>query len=399
MGGPAPALKRGRRNLARLQERCRARVVVFEYAAAPETRFAIQQSMNVTRFRVFPRRGVLRRGTARAAVLLAGTWLALAPAAKAARAYVSNEDDGTVTVVDTQRLTALATLAVGKRPRGLALSHDGTRLYVALSGLPKCPPPMTDADCARLPRDGQADGIAVIDTATLRPLTVLRGVSDPERVEVSRDDRTLYVSEEDAGRLAALDVPRGSVRATVAVGREPEGVRASPDGRWVLVTSEEENALAIIDARKHTLVTTVKVGKRPRDIAITPDSRTAYVSGETDASVYRVALPSGAPVGRLLELRSDARPMGVALDARGGRLYVSTGRGGSVAAIAVADGRLVTEIAVGARPWGIALTEHGARLVTANGPSGDASIVDTQSLSVIGKVSTGRGPWGVVAEP
>ena len=355
--------------------------------------------MNVTRFRAFPRPGVLRRGTRRAAVLFAGSWLALAPAAEAARAYVSNEDDGTVTVVDTQRLTALATLPVGKRPRGLALSHDGTRLYVALSGLPKCPPPMTDADCARLPRDGAADGVAVIDTATLRPLSVLRGVSDPERVEVSRDDHTLYVSEEDAGRLAVLDVARASVRATVAVGREPEGVRAAPNGRWVLVTSEEDNSLAIIDARALTRRSTVSVGKRPRDIAISPDSRTAYVSGEADASVYRVALPGDAPAARLLELRNGARPMGLALDAAGNRLYVSTGRGGSVAVVAVADGRLVTEIAVAARPWGIALTEHRARLVTANGPSGDASVVDTRSLIVIGKVSTGRGPWCVAAEP
>src|SRR5215469_16837555 len=215
----------------------------------------------VTRFRAFRRRGARRHLIPGTAVLLAGASLALAPAAGAARAYVSNEDDGTVTVVDTQRLTALATLPVGKRPRGLVLSHDGTRLYIALSGLPKCPPPMTDEDCARLTRDSQADGIAVIDTATLRPLTVLRGISDPERVEVSHDDRTLYVTEEDAGRLAVLDVARGTVRATVAVAREPEGVRASPNGRWVLVTSEEENTLAVVDAREHTLLTTVKVGK------------------------------------------------------------------------------------------------------------------------------------------
>jgi YVTN family beta-propeller protein len=353
----------------------------------------------VTHFRAFGRRGAQRRRVPGIAVLLASAWLALAPAAEAARAYVSNEDDGTVTVVDTQRLTALATLTVGKRPRGLALSHDGMRLYVALSGLPKCPPPMTDEDCARLPRDRQADGIAVIDTATLRPLTVLRGVSDPERVEVSRDDRTLFVSEEDAARLAVLDVDHARVRATVAVGREPEGVRASRDGRWVLVTSEEDSALAIVDARTHTLLSTVKVGKRPRDIAISPDSRTAYVSGEADASVYRVALPSGAPAARLLELPAGARPMGLALDSASGRLYVSTGRGGTVAVVSVADGRLVTQIAVGARPWGVALTEHGTRLVTANGPSGDASLIDTQSLSVIGKVSTGHGPWGVAAEP
>jgi YVTN family beta-propeller protein len=331
--------------------------------------------------------------------LLAGAWLALAPAVQAARAYVSNEDDGTVTQVDTERLTALATLAVGKRPRGLALSHDGKRLYVALSGLPKCPPPMTDEDCARLPRDRQADGIAVIDTATFRPLTVLRGVSDPERVEVGADDRTLFVSEEDSARLAVLDVGRAGVRATVAVGREPEGVRVAPNGRWVLVTSEEDNTLAIVDARTYRLLSSVSVGKRPRDIAISPDSRTAYVSGEADASVYRVELPSGTPAVRLLELRNGARPMGVAFDASAGRLYVSTGRGGGVAVVAVGEGRLLTEILIGARPWGIALTGHGTRLVSANGPSADAAVVDTQSLRVIGKVSTGRGPWGVAAEP
>ncbi|HKF98246.1 MAG TPA: hypothetical protein VKB20_08320, partial [Steroidobacteraceae bacterium] len=112
--------------------------------------------MNVTRFRAFARRRAFR-GVVPGA-LLAGAWLALVPAAQGARAYVSNEDDGTVTVVDTQRLAALATLQVGKRPRGVALSHDGTRLYVAVSGVPKCPPPMTDEDCARLPRDRQADG-------------------------------------------------------------------------------------------------------------------------------------------------------------------------------------------------------------------------------------------------
>ena len=233
----------------------------------------------------------------------------------------------------------------------------------------------------------------------LQMCVVLRGVSDPERVEVSRDDRTLYVTEEDAGRLAVLDIGRASVRATVVVGREPEGVRAAADGRWVLVTSEEDNALAIVDAHTLARLSSVSVGKRPRDLAISPDGRTAYVSGEGDASVYRVALPTGAPAARLIELRSEARPMGVALDAPRGRLYVSTGRGGSVAVISVADGKLVTEVAVGARPWGIALTEHGARLVTANGPSADATIVDTESLGVSARVATGRGPWGVVAEP
>ncbi|HVN45866.1 MAG TPA: cytochrome D1 domain-containing protein [Steroidobacteraceae bacterium] len=333
----------------------------------------------------------------RAALLT--VWLALAPLAEAARAYVSNEDDGTVTVVDTDRLAAVGTIAVGKRPRGLALSRDGKRLYVALSGLPKCPPPMTDADCARLPRDTGADGIAVVDTGTLRPIGTLRGVSDPERVQVSEDGRTLYVSEEDAARLAMIDVAHAAVLGTVAVGREPEGVRVSPDGRWVLVTSEEDNAVAIIDAHKRIRHATAAVGQRPRDVVSTPDGRTAYVSGEADASVFRIAVPAGSPATQLLQLRGGARPMGLALDARAGRLYVSTGRAGSVAVIAIAEARVVAEVAVGVRPWGIALAEDGAQLLTANGPGADLTVVDTRTLSVAGRIGTGRGSWGVVAGP
>lgn len=326
-------------------------------------------------------------------------WLGAACASQPTRAYVSNEDDGTVTVIDTQRLVVIATVAVGRRPRGLALTRSGTRLYVAVSGLPKCPPPMRDEDCAKLPRDHTADGIAVMDTATLRPLPMIRGVSDPERVALSRDDRTLFVTDEDAGRLSVLDALHGAALAGIAIGREPEGVRVSPDGHWVLTTSEEENSVSIIDARRHVLMRTVSVGKRPRDLDFTRDSHTAFVSGEADASVFRVAVPEGEPVVRLLQLPKDARPMGVAFDAPRKRLYVSTGHGGTVAVVSVDDGKLIGQVPVGGRPWGIALTDHGERLVTANGPAGDVAVVDTESLTVIGKIGVGHGPWGVVAQP
>ncbi|MBV8341553.1 MAG: hypothetical protein JO173_04160, partial [Gammaproteobacteria bacterium] len=217
------------------------------------------------------------------ALVLAGpAVVAAAPeaGAPAALAWVSNEDDGSVTAVDTRRLAVVATTPVGKRPRGLALSRDATRLFVALSGVPKCPPPVPDEECAKLPRDRAADGIAVVDAATLRVLEVFRGVSDPERIALSPDGRRLYVTDEDAARLTVLDAAHGSTIASAPVGREPEGVRASADGRLVLVTSETDDSIAIVDAHTHRVLRSVAVGKRPRDVAIAPDGRSAYVSGE-----------------------------------------------------------------------------------------------------------------------
>ena len=91
--------------------------------------------------------------------------------------------------------------------------------------------------------------------------------------------------------------------------------------------------------------------------------------------------------------------MAVLLDASRDRLYVSTGRGGTVAVISLATRKLLAEVKVGARPWGIALSKDGRTLYTANGPSNDVSVVDTSSLRVVKTIPVGQSPWGVALGP
>ena len=327
---------------------------------------------------------------------LAFALLCMPLAALAGRVYVSNEDGESVTVLDADSGNTVATIPVGKRPRGIKLSHDGAQLYVAVSGLPKCPPSVPDAQCAKLKHDLQADGIAVIDTSSLKLVKLLKAGSDPEQFDLSKDGRRLFIANEDASTVSVLNVATGALEATVHVGTEPEGVRASPNGRWVVVTNETGNSITLVDAHSFAVLDTIAVGKRPRDVAFTPDSATIYISAEFDSSVYRAALPGGRGSERLLQLGKDDRPMGLALDAARQRLYVSTGRGGMVAVIALQGPKLLKEIKVGKRPWGIALSRDGRRLYTANGPSNDVSIIDTASLTVIKTVPVGSSPWGVV---
>jgi PQQ-dependent catabolism-associated beta-propeller protein len=338
--------------------------------------------------------------TSRVHWLLTGVVLLTVPfCAQAGRAYVTNEDGESVSVLDTDKAEVVATVNVGKRPRGMKLSRDGKELYVAVSGLPKCPPSVPDEECAKLKRDLTADGIAVIDTATLKLDKLLKSGSDPEQFDLSHDGKRLFVANEDTGTLTVVGIASGAIEATVPVGKEPEGVRVTPDGRWIAVTSESGNAIYLIDAHTLKMVKSVPVGKRPRDVAFEPDARTAYVSGEFDASVYKTTIPDSAGATKLLQLRAEAKPMGLVLDASHKRLFVSTGRGGTVAVVSLeSDPKLVTEIQVGARPWGIALSHDGKRLYTANGSSNDVTIVDTTTLQVVKKVAVGKSPWGVVLD-
>jgi PQQ-dependent catabolism-associated beta-propeller protein len=316
--------------------------------------------------------------------------------AHAGRAYVSNEDGHSVTVIDTGKNEAIATVPVGKRPRGMKLSPDEKTLYIAVSGLPKCPPTVPDEECAKLERDLKADGIAVLDTTTLKLSKVIQAGSDPEQFDISADGKRMYVANEDTATTTVLELPAGTIKAKIPVGREPEGVRVSPDGKWVLVTNESDNSISVIDTQTLKVQRSVKVGQRPRDIAFTPDSRSAFVSGEFDASLYRIAIPAGQPVERVVQLRKEAKPMSVSLDPDRQRIYLSTGRGGTVAVIASDTLTLIKELPVGTRPWGIALSADGRRLYTANGPSNDVSVVDTQKLQIVKKIPVGRSPWTVV---
>src|ERR1700750_1724024 len=73
---------------------------------------------------------------------------------------VTNEDDGTVSIFRTNDSKTIAVIAVGHRPRGICLSRDGKKLFVAVTGSPKCPPGMPDSVCAAMPSDKSQDGVA-----------------------------------------------------------------------------------------------------------------------------------------------------------------------------------------------------------------------------------------------
>jgi len=147
---------------------------------------------------------------------------------KGPRVYVSNEGSGDVTVIDIASGTAVATFPVGKRPRGIQRSPDGSRVYVALSGSVAQPPGATGAPP---PSDTAAHGIGVIDTARLAVVDRMPAGSDPEQLALSKDGAKLYVANEDAATASVIDIASRRVEATLKVGEEPEGVAASPDGR------------------------------------------------------------------------------------------------------------------------------------------------------------------------
>jgi YVTN family beta-propeller protein len=311
--------------------------------------------------------------------------------------YVSDEDGGSVVVISTTSDEVVTRIPVGKRPRGMRISPDGTRLYVALSGLPKLAPGADESKAP--PADPSADGIGIVDLASLKLLRKIPGGRDPEVVDVTSDGKRLWVSNEDAAEASLVDIDAGNVVRTVPVGKEPEGVTIHPGGKVVYVSNEADNTVSVLDIETGQPVAQVAVGGRPRSIAFTADGARAFVACETAHGLTLIDGKTHTKTGDL-DLPGDPliRPMGLVVSGDGRTLYATTGRGKTVHAIALDEPapRVKTTIAdVGVRPWGIGITHKGDKLYTANGPTGDVAVIDAATGTVSRHIAAGGSPWGI----
>lgn len=309
--------------------------------------------------------------------------------------YVSNEASDDVTVIDGATLTARASFSVGKRPRGIHASADGSTLFVATSGSPRLGPG-ADPERAKAARaDRAADGIAIVELATQRVLRRLQVGSDPEQFILLDHDQRVIVANEDEGTATGWDVRTGRRVFSATVTEEPEGVALHPNGREVYVTCEQRGDVFVLDAASGAEIARFRVRGRPRTVAFTPDGARAFVPAEGEAEVTVIDAKRHAIVSALHIEGADMLPMGAVCSPDGREVYVSTGRGQHVAVIDAAALRVSALIRVGERPWGIALSPDGSRLFTANGLSDDVSVVDVPARREIARVKTGRRPWGI----
>src|SRR5262245_29609830 len=262
------------------------------------------------------------------------------------RIYVTNERSGDLTVIDGVTHREIATVALGKRPRGIHASPDRQTIYVALSGSPIAPPGVDESTLP--PPDKKADAIGVFDVRTNKLVKLIHAGSDPEEFDLSKDGTLLYCSNEDAGLTSIVDIATGQVITSIPVGPEPEGVTTSPDGKLVFVTSEQGGTIAVIDAPARKPIKTIPVGNRPRHVAFFPDGSKAYVTRENDGVISLIDAVKHQPV-QTIELgpAGEIKPMSVILSPDATKAYVSTGRGKRVFVIDTSTNMVTASFEVG----------------------------------------------------
>lgn len=188
------------------------------------------------------------------------------------RAFVTNAEDDTLSVIDLVSRTVTATVATGDYPHGQRLSPDGREIMVA---------------------NVQSGTVSVIDTETLQEIASIPVGITPVQVGFIPDGSLLYVSLRDANQVAVVDVKTRTLVATIDVGRNPIQVFATPDGRFVYVANQgtedgPDNTVSVIEVATNTVVATSVTGRGAHGVVVSSDGATVFVTNILDATVSAI---------------------------------------------------------------------------------------------------------------
>ncbi|WP_415894288.1 YVTN family beta-propeller repeat protein [Neptuniibacter sp. PT8_73] len=314
---------------------------------------------------------------------LAAGILIASPLLHAEVAYVSNEKDDTISIIDLDSMEVIETLNVGERPRGILFSKDYTKLYICAS---------------------DSDTVQIMDLATKKIIGELPSGEDPEQFALHPNDRHLYISNEDDALVTIVDTQTSEVLAQIDVGVEPEGMAVSPDGKVAVNTSETTNMVHWIDTTTYELIDNTLVDQRPRHVEFSTDSKILWASSEIGGTVSVIDVETRKIFKKLtFEIKGvhpdRVQPVGIRLSDDGKYAFVALGPANHVAVVNAKTYEVEDYILVGRRVWHMDFNEDQTKLLTTNGISGDVSVIDVSKMKAVKSIKVGRYPWGVKVKP
>ncbi len=165
---------------------------------------------------------------------------------------------------------------------------------------------------------------------------------------------------------------------------------------YAYVTNQSSSDLSVIDLDRMIEVGRISMPGQPAGIAVAPEFGAVFTVSPDSKMLRRYGMPAGAPEA---ERRLDGGPIGVAVDERRGRVFVSDWYNARVFVIAADSLATLNVLSTGSAPAGLALSHDGKWLATADRDANQVSIFDAETLSLRHRVTVGLRPFGVTFSP
>lgn len=275
--------------------------------------------------------------------------LGIAFSADGSQAFVANNDDSTLSVIDPATATVVATIPTSPLPFGVTTSPGApTVVYTSTTGAGPIVPSVdlinpATASVTRLtgplgnPSGLAADASFVYATNATGQFTRWPAAGGAAQgCELQTPTRgvvlvgtTAYVTQNALNSVAVIDTTTFAcppVAPAIPVGTGPWGIAYNPVRGEIYVVNATSATLSVISTATNTVVDTLPIGPGGRTVAVSPDGDRVYVT-ETDGLLLVLnradpALGGSAVVG--------AGSEGVAASPDGVHVYVTNATDGTV---------------------------------------------------------------------
>jgi YVTN family beta-propeller protein len=191
-------------------------------------------------------------------------------------AYATSQDDHLL-IVDTATNRIVKDQFLPIHPAGVAVSPDGTKVYVA--------------GCKLVCINGT---LLTLDATSASVTSTLALAAAPSGMVLDRGGKHAYVANGRDGSVAIVDLVANGV-TSVSVSPQPVGIALHPNGRLLYVASFGTGRIDVVDTAAGNVVGEINVAAMPRAIAISPDGRFAYVTHSmSSVSVIDLAKAGGS---------------------------------------------------------------------------------------------------------
>ena len=202
-----------------------------------------------------------------------------------------------------------------------------------------------------------------------------------------------YVTSQEAGTLAFVDLDTMTVAKTIEVPGKPAGIAVSRDGARAYVSQPDSKQIAIVDTVKREVIGEVAVGGGPLGIAVHPSGSPVYVADWYSHSLLLVDPQKRAVVGRF---ETGQSPSGIAVSEDGAIVVTADRDSNQLSFFAAKTGEVIARVIVGERPFGVSFSPDGARVYAANVGSDSVSVVDARGHFVVRTVPVGSHPYDAI---
>lgn len=275
------------------------------------------------------------------------------------RLYVTSKGSGGLAVINT---TSLETTNVSctLSPRYVAILPDGRKAYVT---------------------NGDIGTVSVLNMDTMSIVSTIDAGGITNKLTASPDGKRVYVADTRNDRILLIDTASDTVTGYWSLGLTPTDVVASPDGSLVYVVHTREGAdisyLSVIDAATGKALSTSQLGKFAGSLAVSPDNKKLYVCLWESDTVLVIDSSSGRITSRITARGS---PEDVKVSPDGRLFYVACPDGDGVSVFFTEGDTYIASIAGSAHPGHIALTPDGSTLC-ASGREG-VVLIDLKNWTV-----------------